>query len=116
MEDCIFCKIVRGEIPSAKVYEDQDILAFNDIHPVAPVHVLIVPKKHVSDIMTLSEHEQRAQIMESVIRAVPAVAKAAGVAATGFRLINNCGEEGGQTVMHLHFHLIGGRKLGEKLI
>lgn len=116
MEECIFCKIVRGEIPSAKVYEDQDIIAFKDINPVAPVHVLIVPKKHVSDILTLAEYEQRSEIMESVLKAVPEVAKALGVDKTGFRLINNCGEEGGQTVMHLHFHMIGGRKLGEKLI
>ena len=116
MDNCIFCKIIRGEIPSAKVYEDQDILAFKDINPAAPVHILIVPKKHVSDIMELAGNDQRAEIMESVMRAVPEVAKASGVAENGFRLINNCGEEGGQTVMHLHFHLIGGRKLGEKLI
>lgn len=116
MDDCIFCKIIKGEIPSAKVYEDQDILAFKDIAPAAPVHILIVPKKHVSDIMALADNSQRAEIMESVLRAVPEVAKAAGVAENGFRLINNCGREGGQTVMHLHFHLIGGKDLGEKLI
>lgn len=116
MSDCIFCKIVKGEIPSTKVYEDDDVLAFRDLHPVAPTHVLLVPKKHFANILELNKNPEEAGLVLSAInRAAEAVAKAEGLD-NGFRLINNCGEEGGQTVMHLHVHLIGGKALGEGLI
>ncbi|MDN5314088.1 MAG: histidine triad family protein [Clostridiales bacterium] len=116
MQDCIFCKIAAGEIPAKVIYEDENVIAFHDIKPVAPVHVLIVPKRHVSDVISLASDDERAALMQAVLQAVPIVAEKMGVADKGFRLINNCGTEGGQTVMHLHFHMIGGRDLGEKLL
>ncbi len=116
MSDCIFCKIINGEIPSTKVYEDEEILAFRDLHPVAPTHVLLVPKKHFSNILELNDHPKEAGLVLAAInRAAEAVAKSEGLN-KGFRLINNCGPDGGQTVMHLHVHLIGGKSLGESLI
>ncbi len=116
MSDCIFCRIADGSIPSAIVYQDDDVVAFRDIHPVAPVHVLIVPRKHVANLLDLAADPDGSRVAEAVLRAVPRVAAAAGVDRTGFRLINNCGEDGGQTIGHVHFHLIGGRSLGEKLL
>lgn len=114
MNDCIFCKIINKDIPSTTVYEDDRIYAFKDINPVAPVHVLIVPKEHIdgADKIT-SEHSELIGYLWSKI---PEIAKICGVLEDGFRVINNCGENGGQTVRHLHFHLIGGVSLGEKLI
>lgn len=116
MDNCIFCKIIKGEIPSKKVYEDDAVVAFHDLHPVAPVHVLIVPRHHAGDILDLAGEDGGAEVMSAVLAAVPKVAEATGVAAGGFRLINNCGEDGGQTIRHVHFHLIGGRAFGEKLL
>lgn len=113
MNDCLFCKIIAGEIPSAKVYEDEHVYAFRDINPQAPVHILIVPKEHIccADAIDASNSAVVAQVFE----AVPKIAKAEGLAG-GYRVINNCGADGGQTVMHLHFHLIGGEKLSEKIV
>lgn len=113
MNDCLFCKIIAGEIPSTKVYEDEHVYAFRDINPQAPVHVLIVPKEHVccADAITADNSALIAHVFE----AVPKIAKAEGLTG-GYRVINNCGEDGGQTVMHLHFHLIGGEKLSEKIV
>lgn len=110
MEDCLFCKIVRGEIPSQKVYEDDDILAFRDISPQAPVHILLIPKKHLANILEMSpeDHFLLGRIQQIIAR----LAQEEGIAEAGFRLINNCGVQGGQTVDHLHFHLLGGRNLG----
>ena len=116
MSDCIFCRIIAGEIPSDQVYQDDDVVAFRDINPVAPVHLLIVPRRHVADILDLSVIPEGKDLMGKVLRALPDIARAAGVASDGFRLINNCGADGGQTIPHVHFHLIGGRKLGEKLL
>jgi histidine triad (HIT) family protein len=116
MSECIFCKIINGEIPADVVYESDDVVAFNDIKPAAPVHVLIVPKTHISNILSLSNNSGALQIVEGVLKAVPVVADKMGLSARGFRIINNCGREGGQTIDHLHFHLIGGLDLGEKLI
>ncbi len=113
MEDCLFCKIVKGEVPSEKVYEDEYVLAFKDIHPVAPVHVLVIPKVHIKDYNELSveniEHIDKVQL------AIKEVAKVCGVDKEGYRVICNTGENGGQVVHHIHFHLIGGRKLGTKI-
>jgi len=116
MNDCLFCKIINREIPSQIVYEDESVIAFKDLHPVAPVHILIVPKHHAEDLLHLASDPAGATVAAGVLQAVPQVAAAAGVAANGFRLINNCGRDGGQTIRHVHFHLIGGRSFGEKLL
>lgn len=111
--DCIFCKIVAGEIPSTKVYEDDKILAFKDINPCAPVHNVIIPKEHVlscADDIT----EENVDIIAYIFTKIPQIAKLCGLE-DGYRIINNCGENGAQTVKHIHFHLIGGEKLSEKL-
>jgi len=106
--DCIFCGIVEGSVPSDKVYEDDSVLAFRDINPAAPVHVLIIPKKHVPSLL---DAEEEPELMGKVIAAASKVAKELGLAENGFRLVNNCGKHGLQTVYHIHFHLIGGRQL-----
>jgi histidine triad (HIT) family protein len=116
MSDCIFCKIVSGELPAARVYEDDNLIVFKDLHPVAPVHLLIVPRTHAGDILELAGREDGAAVMGAVLRAIPQIAATAGIAADGFRLINNCGVAGGQTIRHVHFHLIGGLNLGERLL
>lgn len=114
MEDCIFCKIIKKEIPSTIVYEDEDILAFRDIHPVAPVHILVIPKKHISSIMEIELEDQN--VIGKIYTIIKQIAKQEEIAEKGFRVIVNCGENGGQEVPHLHFHLIGGKKLGTKII
>ncbi len=108
MADCIFCKIAGGEIATDFVYEDETVVAFRDLNPQAPVHILIVPKVHVANITELADKDLAAHIFAEV---VPAIAKKIGVDATGFRIVVNTGEEGGQTVNHLHVHLLGGRKM-----
>ena len=109
MEDCIFCKIVRGDIPCKKVYEDDRVMAFEDIHPMAPVHVLIVPKEHIATLMDVAG--AGLAIMGDLTRAAQAVARAKGIDRRGFRTVINCNAEGGQLVFHLHMHLLGGRRL-----
>ncbi|MEL1136175.1 histidine triad nucleotide-binding protein [Desulfitobacterium sp. THU1] len=110
MSDCIFCKIINREIPSEVVYEDERVLAFKDINPVAPVHVLIIPKKHSESLNDLNP-EDEALVGHLVIVATQ-LAEELGIADSGYRLVNNCGDDGGQVVKHLHFHLIGGKRLG----
>ncbi|MGE4271949.1 MAG: histidine triad nucleotide-binding protein [Desulfitobacterium sp.] len=110
MSDCIFCKIINREIPSEVVYEDERVLAIKDINPVAPVHVLIIPKKHSESLNDLNP-EDEALVGHLVIVATQ-LAKELGIADSGYRLVNNCGDDGGQVVKHLHFHLIGGKRLG----
>ncbi len=107
--DCLFCKIAAGEIPSTKVYEDELVYAFRDIEPQAPVHVLIIPKEHIKSANELNE--ENAQVVAHIYAVAAKIAKAEGVAENGYRIVNNCGEDGGQTVGHLHFHLLGGRSL-----
>lgn len=114
MENCIFCKIVNGEIPSEKVYEDEKMLAFKDINPVAPVHILIIPKKHIENLMGVQENDK--EIISDIFTVIPKIAEKMGVEKDGFRLISNCGKDAGQEVMHLHFHLIAGTKLGTKIV
>ena len=106
--DCLFCKIIAGEIPSAKVYEDENVYAFKDINPQAPVHVLVVPKTHIccADKIDSANSAYVARIFE----AIPKIAKEMGLT-NGYRIINNCGEDGGQTVGHIHFHLLARRNL-----
>lgn len=112
MEDCVFCKIIKGEIPSNKVYEDDDILAFKDIKPAAPIHILVIPKKHVKSLNEIDD----VQLISKIMFAVKNIAKELGFANEGYRVINNCGENGGQAVPHLHFHILAGTKLGEKIV
>jgi histidine triad (HIT) family protein len=107
--DCLFCRIVRGEIPSTKVYEDATILAFRDIEPAAPVHVLIVPKRHVDSLATLTDNDS--ELAGSLMLAAAEIARHEGIAESGYRVIVNAGKEGGQSVDHLHLHLLGGRQL-----
>ena len=114
MDDCIFCKIIRKEIPSDIVYEDDNIVAFRDINPVAPIHVLVIPKKHIEAITELKKEDEA--IVGKIFSAINLVAEKEGVKESGFRVIANCGEDGGQEVKHLHFHVIGGTKLGLKII
>lgn len=105
--DCIFCKIVAGEIPSKKVYEDDDLFAFYDIQPAAPAHVLIIPKKHIPSIMDIEDK----QLAGSLLFGIQKVAEQLGLDKNGFRVVNNMGDWGQQTVHHIHFHLLGGRQL-----
>lgn len=107
--DCIFCKIANGSIPSEKVYEDELILAFKDINPVAPVHIVIIPKVHIDSVMALKDEDKN--LIGHIFMKAQKIAKENGISEKGFRLINNCGKDGGQSVMHLHFHLIGGRDM-----
>ncbi len=109
MSDCIFCKIISGEIPSKKVYEDDLVMAFNDVSPEAPVHVLIVPKEHIASANDITE--ENADVIKNIFLAAKKIAKDLNVAEEGYRIVNNCGENGGQSVKHLHFHLLGGRNL-----
>ena len=108
MDNCLFCKIIKGEIPSNKVYEDEEILAFKDINPMAPIHILVIPKKHIACAKDITvEDEALIGRMFTVINQIADELKLDN----GYRIINNCGEDGRQEVMHLHFHLLGGRKL-----
>lgn len=109
MENCIFCKIVKGEIPSKKVYEDELILVFKDISPEAPTHVLIIPKKHIKSLNDLNEND--ANIIAHIYIKLKELAQQLGIKENGYRIVSNCGEHGGQTVEHIHFHLLGGRSL-----
>ena len=109
MTDCIFCKIVNGEIPGQIVYQDEQIMAFKDINPVAPTHVLIIPKVHIQSLNQVStEHKD---LLGQMMVAVGKIAHDLGIAEGGYRLVSNCGKNGGQTVSHLHFHLLGGRSM-----
>ena len=107
--DCLFCKIINGEIPSEKVYEDEYVYAFNDISPTAPVHVLIVPKKHISTINDIEEND--AELIGRIYLAAKKIAEEKGIAEDGYRVVTNCNQMAGQTVFHIHFHLLGGREL-----
>lgn len=110
--DCLFCKIINGDIPSNKVYEDNMILAFHDISPMAPVHVLVIPKQHIANADGVNE--ENSKYIAHIFEKIPAIAKVAGIT-NGYRVITNCGEDGCQSVMHLHFHILGGTKLPEKM-
>lgn len=111
MTDCLFCKIINGEIPSAKVYEDDLVYAFRDINPAAPVHILIIPKEHICCANELEEKHQ--QLIGHIILTAKKIAEQEGIAQDGYRIINNCGENAGQTVFHLHFHLLAGEKFAD---
>ena len=114
MEDCVFCKIIKGEIPSDKVYEDEEILAFKDINPAAPIHILVIPKKHIPSLVELEQGDE--EIIGKIYIVINKIAKEQEIENKGFRVIVNCGKDGGQEVNHLHFHLLGGKQLGEKIV
>lgn len=108
--DCLFCKIIKGEIPSKKVYEDEMVYAFYDIEPQAPHHIIIIPKEHIGSANDITA--ENSAFVARVFEVAPKIAKELGFAEDGYRIVNNCGEHGGQTVHHLHFHLMGGRHFG----
>ena len=113
MENCLFCKIIRGEIPSTKVYEDEHCYAFRDINPHTPTHVVLVPKTHVhglDEVSRLTDAE-----LAALVRAASAIARQEGIEASGYRLISNCGDDACQSVGHLHFHVLGGQKMAERM-
>ena len=114
MEECIFCKIIKKEIPSNVVYEDEEILAFRDIEPLAPVHILVIPKKHIGSLIALEEQDEI--IIGKIYSKINLIAKQEGIDKKGFSVIVNCGKDGGQAVQHLHFHLLGGKKLETKIV
>lgn len=114
MVDCLFCKIIKGEIPSNKVYEDDEILAFKDINPAAPIHILVIPKKHITSLAHLEKEDEA--IVGRIYGVINKIAEEQGVKEKGYRVIVNCGKDGGQEVMHLHFHLLAGKQLGEKIV
>ena len=114
MEDCLFCKIIKGEIPSNKVYEDEEILAFHDIDPAAPIHILVIPKKHIISLAHLEQEDEA--IVGRIYGVINKIAEEKGFKEEGYRVIVNCGKNGGQEVMHLHFHILAGKQLGEKIV
>ena len=107
--DCLFCKIINGDIPCSKVYEDETVLAFRDIEPQAPTHILIIPKEHIKSAAEITC--ENSAVIAHIFEVAAKIAKDEGIAESGYRIVNNCGEDGGQTVGHLHFHLLGGRSL-----
>ncbi|MGD9115847.1 MAG: histidine triad nucleotide-binding protein [Dehalococcoidia bacterium] len=111
--DCIFCKIAAGEIPSTRVYEDEEIIAFRDINPQAPVHIVIIPRKHIASLSELSGGDSA--LVGRMVAAANKLAQDEGIAEKGYRVVVNCGPEGGQLVPHLHMHLVGGRKLSDQV-
>ncbi len=114
MEDCIFCKIIKREIPADIVYEDEQIIAFKDINPAAPIHILVIPKKHISSLAQLEIKDEN--LIGKIYTIINKIAEEQGVKEKGYRVIVNCGKDGGQEVGHLHFHLLAGKKLGEKIV
>ena len=109
MSDCIFCKIIKGEIPSNKLYEDDKILAFHDVSPEAPVHFLVIPKEHIESVNDLND--SNIDIVSHIFKVINKLAIELNISDKGYRIVNNCGEDGGQTVKHIHFHVLGGRNL-----
>lgn len=110
--DCIFCKIIAGDIPSSKVYEDDTVLAFRDINPQAPVHIIVIPKAHIESLDCIDSGNSA--VIAHLFEKVPQIAKEAGIV-NGYRLISNCGADACQSVRHLHFHILGGRQLPESM-
>lgn len=110
---CVFCKIVSGEIPSRKAYEDEKILAFYDINPQAPVHVLVIPKEHIESVDDITP--ENSGCVAHIFETIPKIAADAGLT-NGYRVISNCGDDACQTVKHLHFHILGGTRMSEKMV
>lgn len=114
MEDCIFCKIIKKEIPSNIVYEDEEIIAFKDINPAAPIHILVIPKKHIESLAKMDKEDEAT--IGKIYGVINTIASQLGFKEKGYRVIVNCGKDGGQEVGHLHFHLLAGKQLGEKIV
>lgn len=114
MEECVFCKIINREIPADVVYEDNEIIAFKDIQPAAPIHILVIPKKHISSLAEINVDDEI--LIGKIYTKINDIAEEQGVKEKGYRVIVNCGKDGGQEVMHLHFHLLAGKQLGEKIV
>ncbi|NLB88335.1 MAG: histidine triad nucleotide-binding protein [Syntrophomonadaceae bacterium] len=110
MSDCLFCKIAAKEIPAEVVLEDEHLIAIKDINPVAPVHILLIPKKHIMSLNDVTDEDK--ELMGHIQITAAKLAQDLNIAENGYRLVNNCGEQGGQTVLHIHYHLLGGRHLG----
>jgi len=113
MMDCVFCQIVAGKIPSKTLYQDEEVIAFRDINPMAPTHLLIIPKRHVPSLAHLSDAET--PLIGHMVKIANQLAREEGISESGYRLVISCGEEGGQLVPHLHMHLLGGRRLSSAL-
>ena len=111
--DCVFCQIVAGKIPSETLYQDEEVIAFHDINPLAPTHVLIIPKRHIPSLVQLTDDEM--PLIGHMARVANQLAREEGVAESGYRLVISSGEQGGQIVPHLHMHLLGGRRLSDRL-
>ena len=112
MNDCLFCKIVKGDIPSTKVYEDDKILAFRDIAPKAPTHILVIPKDHIGSVAEVTA--ENSSVVAHIFTVIPQIAEKEGLTG-GYRVVSNCGADAGQTVHHLHFHILGGRELSMEM-
>ena len=112
MSNCLFCKIVAGQIPSTKVYEDETVYAFRDIAPQAPTHILVVPKAHMDSVNAVTA--ENSTVVAHIFEVIPQIAAAEGLV-SGYRVVSNCGDDGCQSVKHLHFHILGGAKLSEKM-
>ena len=112
MSDCLFCKIIAGDIPSTKVYEDEIVLAFRDIAPQAPTHILVIPKAHIGSVAELTG--ENSAVVAHIFEVIPAIAREEGLE-NGYRVVSNCGADGCQSVLHLHFHILGGKKLSEQM-
>lgn len=112
MNDCLFCRIISGDIPSTKVYEDDQIFAFRDIAPMAPTHILVVPKTHIAGVDEITP--ENSAIVAHIFEMIPIIAREEGLT-DGYRVVSNIGEDGGQTVRHLHFHILGGKKLSNEM-
>ena len=113
-DDCIFCKIIKGEIPSEKIYEDEYVLGFRDINPAAPIHILIIPKKHIDSLACLEEEDK--EYIWKIHQAMNKIARQENITDNGYRVIVNCGKDAGQEVMHLHFHILAGEDLNKKFV
>ena len=110
--NCLFCKIIAGEIPSTKVYEDETVYAFRDIAPQAPTHILVIPKAHISSVAEISA--ENSGVVAHIFEVIPQIAKAEGLE-NGYRVVSNCGDDACQSVHHLHFHILGGKKMADKM-
>lgn len=114
MENCVFCKIINKKIPSEIVYEDEKVIAFKDINPAAPIHILVIPKKHIETLLDVSEEDS--ELIAYIYQIINKIANESGFAENGFRVIANCGKDSGQEVWHIHFHVLAGKKLGDKIV
>ncbi|MBQ2743248.1 MAG: histidine triad nucleotide-binding protein [Oscillospiraceae bacterium] len=112
MSDCLFCKIVAGDIPSTKVYEDESVYAFRDIAPQAPTHILVIPKEHIASVAEINENNSK--VISHIFEVIAKIAKEEGLTG-GYRVVSNCGDDAGQTVHHLHYHILGGKKLNVEM-